>query len=74
MICLMELTVIIFYIIWSTKIFGRGEIMDQGLELLIKKHREIFWEENRNFYSDEDYKEAERKFIKFCLTGASNNA
>lgn len=48
--------------------------MNQGLQLLIKKHRELFWEENRNFYSDEDYKEAERKFIKFCLTGASENA
>jgi hypothetical protein len=40
--------------------------------LLKKKRREEFCEENKNFYSDEDYREAERKFIKFCLTGASS--
>ena len=45
--------------------------MNLGIELLIKKCREEFSEENRNFYSDKDYREAERKFIKFCLTGAS---
>jgi hypothetical protein len=47
--------------------------MTRGIQLLIKKRREEFCEENKNFYSEEDYKEAERKFIKFCLTGASNN-
>lgn len=47
--------------------------MNQGMELLIKKCREEFCEENRNFYSDEDYKEAERKFVKLCLTGAPGN-
>jgi len=43
--------------------------MNRGLELLIKKLKDAFGEENRDLYSDEDFKEAERKFIKFCLTG-----
>lgn len=45
--------------------------MNRGLRLLIKRYRDEFYEENKEFYSEEDYKEAERKFIKFCLTEAS---
>lgn len=47
--------------------------MNQGLQELLKRYREFFFEENKDFYSDEDYREAERKFIKFCLTGISGN-
>lgn len=31
--------------------------------MLINKYREEFCEENKKFYSDEDYEEAERKFM-----------
>jgi hypothetical protein len=41
---------------------------NKGLELLIKKYREKFRiSENLNYYSDEDLKKAEKKFIKFVL-------
>jgi hypothetical protein len=42
----------------------------KGLQSLIRKYRSYFRRpENINFYSEEDYREAERKFIKFCLMG-----
>lgn len=42
----------------------------RGLQRLIKKFRYEFKRpENLNFYSEADYKEAERKYIKLCLTG-----
>ncbi|MDX2453287.1 hypothetical protein [Desulfosarcina sp.] len=39
---------------------------DQGLKLMVKKCRSEFQrEENTEYY--EDYRAAERKFVKFCL-------
>ena len=41
---------------------------DQGIKLLIEKCRNDFRrKENIDFYSDEDYKASERKFVKLCL-------
>ena len=43
---------------------------DKGIRLLIQKYRNEFKvPENIYFYSENDYKEAEKKFVKFCLTG-----
>ena len=43
---------------------------DQGIRLLIQKCRNEFRRpENIDFYSENDLKEAEKKFVKFCLTG-----
>ena len=42
----------------------------EGLKKLVEKFRKKFKQpENTEFYSKEDYKEAERKFIKYCLIG-----
>ena len=39
-----------------------------GLQELLKKYRTIFRiPENVNYYSDEDYRLAERKFLKYLL-------
>ena len=39
---------------------------DQGIKLMVKKCRSEFErEENTEYY--EDYRAAERKFVKFCL-------
>jgi hypothetical protein len=41
-----------------------------GIELLLKKYRNEFrCPENTDYYNENDYKEAERKFVKFCLSG-----
>jgi hypothetical protein len=41
-----------------------------GIELLVEKCRNEFRRsENTNYYTQDDYKEAERKFVKFCLKG-----
>jgi hypothetical protein len=43
---------------------------DRGIELLIKKYRNKFrCPENIDYYTENDFKKAEKKFIKFCLTG-----
>ena len=43
---------------------------DKGIRLLIQKCRNEFRQpENIDFYSENDLKEAEKKFVKFCLTG-----
>ena len=43
---------------------------DKGIRLLIQKCRNEFRQpENINFYAENDLKEAEKKFVKFCLTG-----
>ena len=43
---------------------------NQGIRLLIQKYRNEFRQpENINYYTDNDFKEAEKKFVKFCLTG-----
>ena len=40
-----------------------------GLEVIIKTYKEIFSiPENLNHYSEEDYKKAEKKFLKYALT------
>jgi hypothetical protein len=42
----------------------------QGIELLLEKCRNEFRRpENTDYYAADDYKEAERKFVKFCLYG-----
>jgi hypothetical protein len=42
----------------------------RGLQRLVEKFRSEFKrQENTNFYSETDYKTAERKFIKLCLEG-----
>jgi len=46
-----------------------------GLQELIKKYRTIFRiPENVNYYSDEDYRLAERKFLKYLLEKRSPRA
>jgi hypothetical protein len=41
-----------------------------GIELLVEKCRNEFrCPENTDYYTENDYKEAERKFVKFCLDG-----
>jgi hypothetical protein len=43
---------------------------NQGIRLLVQKCRSEFRRsENKDFYEENDYKEAEKKFVKFCLTG-----
>jgi hypothetical protein len=42
----------------------------RGLQRLVEKFRNEFNRpENTNFYSETDYKEAERKYVKLCLEG-----
>jgi hypothetical protein len=39
-----------------------------GIKLLLRRYRNIFQiPENLNHYSEEDYKIAERKFLKYAL-------
>lgn len=41
-----------------------------GIEQLVEKCRSDFRRpENTDFYAEVDYKEAERKYVKFCLQG-----
>ena len=48
-----------------------GSNTKDGIKLLIQKCREQFRiSENLNYYSEEEYKEAERRYIKFCLSGS----
>ena len=43
---------------------------NEGIRLLVQKCREEFrLAENTDFYSEKDYKDAERKFVKLCLRG-----
>ncbi len=45
---------------------------DEGIKLLVQKCRNEFRRtENLDFYADEDYKAAERKFVKLCLIDKS---
>ena len=42
----------------------------RGIELLLEKCRHEFRRpENTDYYVADDYKEAERKFVKLCLLG-----
>jgi hypothetical protein len=41
-----------------------------GIKLLVQKCREQFRiSENFEYYSDREYREAERKYVKLCLRG-----
>ncbi len=41
-----------------------------GLKRLVERYRDEFRRpENTKYYSDEDYRLAEKKFIRFCLAG-----
>ncbi|MGD9369251.1 MAG: hypothetical protein PVH87_26320, partial [Desulfobacteraceae bacterium] len=43
---------------------------NEGIRLLIERGRQAFRiDENVNFYSEKDYKAAEKKFIKHCVIG-----
>ena len=45
-----------------------------GIELLIKKYKEIFrTPENLFHYTEEDYRSAERRFLKWALEGGESN-
>jgi hypothetical protein len=45
-----------------------------GIELMIEKYREIFRiPENLRHYSEEDFRAAERKFLKWALGGGESN-
>lgn len=46
---------------------GRGENI--GLEHLLQRYKRIFrTPENLNYYSKQDFKTAEKKFLKYALT------
>ena len=43
---------------------------NQGIRLLIQKYRNEFRRpENIDYYIKNDFKQAEKKFVKLCLTG-----
>ena len=43
---------------------------NKGIRVLIQKYRNEFRRpENIDHYTENDFKEAEKKFVKFCLTG-----
>jgi hypothetical protein len=47
---------------------------NHGIELLVERYRKDFRRpENTDHYTENDYKEAERKFIKFCLYGNADH-
>ncbi|MFP4029958.1 MAG: hypothetical protein ACLFRG_11250 [Desulfococcaceae bacterium] len=49
---------------------NRNVSPDIGLRRLIRRYRNEFRNpENLNHYAEEDFREAERKYIRFCLTG-----
>ncbi len=49
---------------------NNGNGTPQGIELLLEKCRNEFRRpENTDYYAADDYKAAERKFVKFCLLG-----
>jgi hypothetical protein len=46
------------------------EKYNKGLQRLIKNGKAAFRiSENLDYYSEEDYKAAEKKFLKFCIIG-----
>lgn len=39
-----------------------------GIELLVERYKQRFRvPENLNHYSEEDFQEAEKKFVKYCI-------
>ena len=69
-----------YYIFLHTHVFAlKGGSMSnipsdtRGIELLVEKCRDEFRRpENTDYYEAGDYKEAERKYVKFCLSGNSD--
>jgi hypothetical protein len=52
----------------------KGRTKNTGLERLLKEYKKMFRvPENLNYYSKEDYQEAERKFLKYVLVGVNRN-
>ncbi len=48
---------------------NKKPLQTTGTELLLKKFRNNFRiPENINYYSKEDYQQAEKKYLRFCLT------
>jgi hypothetical protein len=46
----------------------KHSIKDVGIQLLLNKYKKLFRvPENLNYYSDKDYRMAEKKFIKYAL-------
>ena len=46
----------------------KHSIKDAGIHLLLEKYKKIFRiPENLNYYSEKDYRAAEKKFIKYAL-------
>jgi hypothetical protein len=49
---------------------AKGLDTKNGIKLLVQKCREQFRiSENFEHYSDSEYREAERKYVKLCLRG-----
>jgi hypothetical protein len=59
--------------------YGKGWMANssntnKGIRLLIKKYRNEFRRpENIYYYTENDFKAAEKRFVKFCLTGRPNS-
>ena len=51
----------------------KGDLkQNPGISLLLKRYKKVFQiPENLNYYSEQDYKVAERMFMKYALTGHS---
>jgi len=46
----------------------KHSVKNLGIQLLLKKYKKIFRiPENLNYYSEKDYRIAEKKFIKYAL-------
>ncbi len=55
-------------------LMSNSEGTDHGIELFLEKCRSEFRRpENTDYYPANDFKEAERKFVKFCLLGNPEN-
>ena len=53
---------------------GNTTRTNPGIELLVERYRRDFRRpENTEYYTEDDYKDAERKFIKFRLNGTSDD-
>jgi hypothetical protein len=45
-----------------------------GIELFVENCRKEFRRpENTDYYTENDYKEAERKYVKLCLKGSADH-
>lgn len=53
----------------------KNPLQTTGAKLLVKKYRKTFRiPENIDYYSEEDFQRAEKKYLKFCLaTGKCEN-